>query len=316
MNGAIAVAHYCEGGGHATRMLAVADGIADAGYETVLAGGGPGRAFVEENGYAEFAPRAVDFIRGYQRGSLRIVLERCFPNLVDRVKEYASWLETHAPPLLVADDLSAAIAATLRSVPYYYVTHDPAGFYTNRVERAAAWLRNRFAALTAERFLLPKVWEGKPTIPKAVEIPPIAPGGGKAIEESVGVLVVPSAFSVDGERLIGAIEATGRPVTAVGGDDWEVVASLQGHIEAADAVVCSGYSTVMEAAVAGTPCIVLPQTSEQRGVARAISPLRGFYSVGTVPEVVDALERAEAPREYENGTDRVVEAALGGLAPR
>lgn len=314
MNGAIAVAHYCEGGGHATRMLAVADGIADAGYETVLAGGGPGRAFVEENGYAEFAPRAVDFIRGYQRGNLRVVLERCFPNLVDRVTEYVSWLETHTPPLLVADDLSAAIAATVRSIPYYYVTHDPAGFYTNRVERAAAWLRNRFAALTAERFLLPKVWEGEPTIPKAVEIPPIAPGGGEAVEEPVGLLVVPSAFSVDEERLIGAIEATGRPVTAVGGDEWEVVASLQPYIDAADAVVCSGYSTVMEAAVAGTPCIVLPQTSEQRGVARAISPLRGFYPAETVPEVVDAIERAEPPREYENGTDRVVEAALGGLA--
>lgn len=315
MSGTIAIAHYCEGGGHATRMLAVAEGIADAGYETVLAGGGPGRAFVEENGYTEFAPRAVDFIRGYQRGNLLVVLEQCFPNLIDRVREYVSWLEAHAPPLLVADDLSAAIAATLRSIPYYYVTHDPAGFYTNRVERTAAWLRNRFAARTAERFLLPKVWKGAPTIPSAVEIPPIAPEGDGEVEEPVGVLVVPSAFSVDREQLVGAIEETGRRVTAVGGEEWEVVPSLQPYIHAADAVICSGYSTVMEAAVAGTPCVVLPRTSEQRGVARAVGPLRGFYPAETVPEVVDQLERAEPPREYENGTDRVVEAALGGLAP-
>lgn len=313
MSERVAVAHYCEGAGHATRMLAVAEGIATAGYETTLAGGGPGKAFVERNGYSEFEPLGVDFIRGYQRGNLLVVLKECMPNIFGRVREYVSWLREEEPVLLVTDDLSAAIAATIDSMPYYYVTHDPAAFYTTTVERTAAWARNRFALQTAESFLLPKVWSGVPTIPSAVEIPPIAPAS-EELDESVDVLVVPSAFTVDQNRLTSVLERKGRDITLVGGEHWEIQESLQPYIAAANVVICSGYSTVMEAAVAGTPCILFPETSEQRGVAEAISSERGFYPVETVAEVERLLDRIEEPKPHENGTRNVVDAALDGLS--
>ncbi len=302
----MAVAHYCEGAGHASRMLAVTRALETAGYETVLAGGGPGRTFVERNGYREYEPTPVDLIDGYQRGNPVTALAGAAPALTGRVRDYAGWLRRERPAFLVADDISAAVAATLTRTPYYYLTHDPAGFYTTTAERVGARVRNRFAVATAELFALPKVWTGAPTIPGAEVVPPIAPAGG-ALDASVDVLVVPSAFTVSEDRLRTALERRGRSVTLVGGDDWTVAPSLQPYIERATVVVCSGYSTVMEAAVAGTPCIVLPHTSEQRGVVRALADDVGFYAAASVDDVVSLLDRVEAPTPRPNGVDRFVE---------
>lgn len=249
-DGVIAVAHYCEGAGHASRMLAVAGALEDAGYETTMAGGGPGQVFVERNGYEEHDPQQVDFVEAFQRGRLWDVLSGSFPDAAARVREYVRWLRDEGPLFLVADDITAAIAATLSGTPYYYLTHDPADFYTTAVERVGALVRNRFAVRTAELFALPKVWEGDPTIPGTAVVPPIAPeSDGTA--PVVDVLVVPSAFTIDETRLVAALERQGRSVTLVGGEEWDVEPSLQPYVEAANAVVCSGYSTVMEAAVAG-----------------------------------------------------------------
>ncbi len=304
----VAVAHYCEGAGHATRMLAVVEELEAAGYETVLAGGGPGTKFVEATGYTEYAPLDVDFVGDYQGGGLLDVLRNSGPAVYERVSQYRSWFDDETPVLLVTDDISAAIAATLHGQRYVYVSHDPADFYTTTVERAGAWLRNRIAGRGAEQFLLPKVWTGDPSIPGADDVPPMAPAGD-APEEDVDVLVVPSAFSVDPDRLADALEAKGRDVTQVGGDDWEVQESLQPFIAGANLVICSGYSTVMEAAVAGTPCIVLPATSEQRGVVDALADTPGFYAADSIAGVEALLDAVEAPEPRENGAKRIAEIA-------
>jgi len=47
----VAVAHYPEGAGHATRMLAVARSLEAHGASVALAGGGPGTKFVDLHGY-------------------------------------------------------------------------------------------------------------------------------------------------------------------------------------------------------------------------------------------------------------------------
>ncbi len=304
----VAVAHYCEGAGHATRMLAVASQLEEAGYEVVLAGGGPGTKFIEVNGYDEFEPTTVDFVEDYQReGGLVDAIQHSGPAVVQRIAEYREWMVEQDPDLLVADDLSAAVAAALARQRYVYISHDPREFYATPVERTAGWVRNLLARGTTDRFLLPKVWSGEPTIPGAIEIPPIAPQTGR-VEGSVDVLVVPSAFTVDPDRLVEEMEARGRSVTLVGGDEWSVEQSLQPYIAGANLVVCSGYSTVMESAVAGTPCVILPETSEQRGVGEAIADLTGFYTAESVSDVVSLLDRTETPESQQNGTWRVVDA--------
>lgn len=308
----VAVAHYCEGAGHATRMLAVVAELEAAGYDVVIAGGGPGAKFVEANGYSEFEPTEVDFVGDVQDGSALDVLWNSGPAAYERVQQYRSWFAGEVPALLVTDDILAAIAATIDGQRYVYLSHDPAGFYENPVERAGAWVRNRVARRGAEQFLLPKVWRGDPTIAGADAIPPMAPVSGGE-EADVDVLVVPSAFSVDVDELVDALEARGRRVTLVGGDDWTVQESLQPYVAGADLVVCSGYSTAMECAVAGTPCVLLPATSEQRGVVRALEDTTGFYAADTVDDVVALLDTVEPPEPRENGAVRVAEVAASYL---
>ncbi|MGB9965486.1 glycosyltransferase [Halobacterium sp. CBA1126] len=304
----VAVAHYCEGAGHATRMLAVLEELEAAGYETALAGGGPGTKFVEANGHTEFEPTVVDFVEDLQDGSLVEVARNSVPALYDRIQQYRAWFDEEAPNLLVTDDVSAAIAASLHGQRYVYVSHDPAAFYESTVERAGARLRNGIAGRGAEQFLVPKVWRGDPSIPGADDVPPMAPVDD-APPEDVDVLVVPSEFSVDPDRLADALEARDRDVTLVGGDDWELQESLQPFVAGANLVVCSGYSTVMEAAVAGTPCVVLPATSEQRGVVDALADTPGFYAAESVAGVEALLDDVEAPEPRENGAKRVAEVA-------
>jgi UDP:flavonoid glycosyltransferase YjiC (YdhE family) len=303
----VAVAHYCEGAGHATRMLAIATAIEDAGYEIVLAGGGPGTPFVEANGYEEFEPTPVDFVTDYQRGGTLDTLRHSVPNTVRRVREYRDWLDTHDPDLLVTDDPTAAVAAWRDSQCYFYLAHDPAELYTDWGERAGARVRNGLPLRTAERFFHPKVWAGEPAITGAEPIPPIAPDSGSTAEP-VDVLLVPSAFSLEQSRVVDLLEDRGHEVTVVGGDEWTTQPSLQPSIENATLVVCSGYSTIMEAAVAGTPCLVLPSTSEQRGVAGAIEDIDGFATAETIEELSAALDELGQPEAFDNGVPRVVEA--------
>jgi len=308
----VAVAHYCEGAGHATRMLAVVEELEAAGYDVVIAGGGPGTKFVEANGYTEFEPLDLDFVGDYQNGGLLDVLRNSGPAVAERVKQYRGWFDDEAPALLVTDDISAAIAATLHGQRYVYVSHDPAAFYSTTVERAGAWVRNRIAGYGAEQFLHPKVWSGGPSIPGADDVGPMAPVGD-APDADVDVLVVPSEFSVDPDRLADAIEASGRDVTLVGGDDWELQESLQPFVAGANLVICSGYSTVMEAAVAGTPCIVLPATSEQRGVVDALADTPGFYAADSIAGVEALLDAVEPPEPHANGAKRVADIAASYL---
>ncbi|WP_336038173.1 glycosyltransferase [Halobacterium yunchengense] len=304
----VAVAHYCEGAGHATRMLAVVEELEAAGYDTVIAGGGPGVKFVEANGYTEYEPPDVDFVGDYQDGNLLAVLRNSAPAVYERVDRYRAWFDREVPALLVTDDISAAVAATLHGQRFVYVSHDPSGFYDTAVERAGAWVRNRLARRGAEQFLLPKVWDGAPTIPGAVEIPPMAQlATGEPAD--VDVLVVPSAFSVDPDELADRLEARGRSVTLVGGDDWETQESLQPFVAGADLVVCSGYSTVMECAVAGTACVVVPATSEQRGVVDALADTPGFYAADSIADVEALLDDAAPPEPRANGAARVAEVA-------
>ena len=58
----VAVVHYPEGAGHATRMLAVADAFETAAADVSFAGGGAGTEFVALNGYDASEPTAVDYI--------------------------------------------------------------------------------------------------------------------------------------------------------------------------------------------------------------------------------------------------------------
>lgn len=304
----IAVAHYPEGAGHATRMLAVGRELEAAGHDIVIGGGGPGARFVELNGYDEFRPATVDYVDSYQNRSLRAATANV-PRSVERVQDYRAWLRHEDPDIMVTDDMFASLAAAMTGTPYYKVDHNAGFLYEDRLERAGADWWNRFFLQTAEKFLYPAVWESAAYIPRGAErVPPLALEGNGAADDDIDVLMVPTAHSDDYTRLTQELRDRGRDVTVVGGADWEDVESLQPFIEAASLVVCSGYSTVMEAAVAGTPCLIAPRTSEQRGVARIIAE-EGVDGFRTVDDA-DDLDVDGTPTPMDNGCRTVAETIM------
>jgi hypothetical protein len=318
MDQTVAVAHYPEGAGHATRMLAVAQAFEDAGTEVVLAGGGPGSRFIEHNGYEVFRAAPVDYIGDYQQGSLGRVLTRSLPYSGKRVFDFVRWLRREDPAALVTDDMFAAMAASLTGTPLYIVTHNAASYYDAAVEQVFTWLLNRYQLGTAESFLYPSVWppdEGDP--PSVTHVPPIAldPHGCRGLDEEIGVLVVPSVYSTNFDVLAETLRTEGHRVTLVGDDDWEAVPALLPWIRAADVVVCSGYSTVMEAAVGGTPCVIYPFTDEQHGVTRVIERrgVEGFQVEHSVTHVARAVRHPPESPAHDNGVERVADRVLDEL---
>lgn len=314
----VAVAHYPEGAGHATRMLAVAQAFEAEGARVVLAGGGPGSRFVEHNGYDVFRAAPVDYIGDYQRGSVGRVLTRSLPYSGKRVVDLAGWLRREAPDALVTDDMFGAMAASLTGTPLYVVTHNAASYYDAAVEQAFTWLLNRYQLGAAESFLYPSVWPpdaGDP--PGVTHVPPIAldPDGCPPPDRDVGVLVVPSVYSTGFEVLAETLRTEGHDVTLVGCDGWDPVPALLPWIRAADVVVCSGYSTVMEAAVGGTPCVVYPFTDEQHGVTRVLERrgVRGFQVEHSTAHVARAVRHPPRAPDYDNGVGRVADHVLSAL---
>lgn len=316
MDGPIAVAHYPEGKGHATRMLAVGRALEARGATVAFAGGGPGSELVETYGYDVFRPTAVDFVEGYQYGSLRRTVGGSVPRSCERVVDYLGWFDRRSPSAVVTDDMFAAVAASLRRLPLYVLTHNAPSLYDAVLERVFTWLLTRYQRTVAREFFYPAVWPPTDGDPRGVRrVPPVALEAPAGTAPTVGfdVLLVPSVYSRNFEALADALRADGHEVTVAGGPEWTPVPALLPWIRAAAVVVCSGYSTVMEAAVAGTPCVLYPFTDEQHGVAWNVerAGLQGFQVEHSVHHVVRAVRHPPEPPDYENGTDRVAEGILG-----
>ncbi|MFC7196815.1 hypothetical protein ACFQL4_22785 [Halosimplex aquaticum] len=226
----VAVAHYPEGAGHATRMLAVAEAIESAGGSVRMAGGGAGREFVALNGYDEFEPTTVDYIDTYQDGSLWRAATRSLPASLGRIADYQAWLSATEPDALVTDDMFAAMAATRCDVPLYVLKHDMPGLYDDAVERAGARFHTLFQLSAAREFFYPVVWPGSEADPeRATRIPPVALDGDPPVRDEADVVVVPSHYS-SLSRIADHLRRQGYDVLDVADEDWDPVASLLPYI--------------------------------------------------------------------------------------
>ncbi|MFP4590691.1 MAG: hypothetical protein ACLFM8_04410 [Halobacteriales archaeon] len=312
MTRTVAVAHYCEGAGHASRLLGVAAALEVRELSVAIAGGGPGQRFVELNGYDEPDLPTVEFVRGFQRPDYAALLWRTPRAAIGRLRGFRRWLRAVEPDALVSDDPFATAAAANLDGPRFHVAHDPPAFYDSRLERGGAHLRAWLPRRLGATLVQPTIWEGPPRLDDAVVVGPIAhEGAGEAPE--VDDLLVPSDFSTETSAIEATLRGAGRSVTVVGDEEWTPVASLYPHVDRAEVVVCSGYSTAMEAAVAGTPCVLVPATSEQRGVARALASVRGFRRAANPSMVPACIESVEVPTPRANGAERVGDLVVDAL---
>jgi len=320
----VALAHYPEGAGHATRVMAVARALERRGATVSLAGGGPGRRFYDLNGYDPAEPTCVDYVGDFQSpgdaaGGLRRVLTNSLPDSLRRVREFADWLTEADADALLTDDMFAAAAAVRTRTPLYVLTHNGAGLYRDPVVRLATRSITVGQRAAARRFFYPTVWPPSADDPAGVSrVPPVAleppAGAADAAVPDRDVVVVPSTYTDGFDDLAADLRETGRSVAHVGDDDWTALPALLPALRAADVVVCAGYSTVMEAAVAGTPCVVVPATNEQRGVARRLADVEGFRSVPDRAAAVEAVADPPPAPEFENGVAAVAERVLDDLS--
>lgn len=297
-------------------MLAIANELQTAGADVRMAGGGAGTQFVALHGYDEFEPTIVDYIDTYQGGSLWTVLTESVPATASRVTEYVEWLRDLDPDALVTDDMFAAIAATRVDLPLYVLKHDVPALYQNRIERAGASFHTSFQLSVAREFFYPTVWPQSNADPAGVTyVPPIALDGDGRKRPAPEVVVVPSHYSELG-RIADQLTRQGYDVLDVGSDEWEPVASLLPYLRDADVVVCSGYSTVMDAAVAGTPCIIHPATAEQDAVAGWLErfDVEGFTIAPKPLDVLEAVESPPEPPAFENGAAVIAETVMNDLS--
>jgi UDP:flavonoid glycosyltransferase YjiC (YdhE family) len=305
-------------------MMAVARGLQRRGVEVSLAGGGPGRRLYAPNGFDAYEPPAVDYIGDYQGAAnpvagLGHVVTGSLPDSAARVRGLADWLRDRRPDAVVTDDMFTVAAAAATDTPLYVLSHNAAALYRYPIIRAATVAINAGQRWTAERFFYPTVWppaDGDPAgvtrvPPVALPPPPDAPDPSPA---EPGVVLVPSTYSTAFDAVADRLREAGHTVTAIGDHDWGPVPSLLPLFRRADAMVCSGYSTVMEAAVAGTPCVVAPATNEQRGIARRVRPVEGFDVADTPAGIVRAVDALPTPAATPNGLAAIAERVVDDLA--
>jgi hypothetical protein len=310
----VALAHAPEGAGNATRMMAVAAELEARGREVAVAGGGPGAMFLSLNGYDEFEPPTVEFIDRRQ-ASVLDALARAGPRAARRLRAFWTWIGDVDPAVLLTDDPFAAAAATARRIPFFRLDHSLSADFSATVERTGFRLFNGYSLRAAEGFFYTCLWPDDAPV-GLHGVGPIAhePADPTSVDP-FDALVVPGTYSTGFDRLADRLREAGHSVRLVGGPDWEAVPSMVPYAAAADVVVCTGFSSIAEAAVAGTPCVVYPFIDCQRGVAARIAArdVPGITVVHTLAAAeAAALDPGESP-VAENGAVAVADALVAWL---
>lgn len=314
MDRPIALAHGPEGAGNATRMLAVAEELRRAEADFVIAGGGPGAGFLEMNGFSEYEPTTLDFIAKREGApSLVDALAHAGPRVARRFLDFYRWLDRENPAVLLTDDPFAALPAMLKGIPWYRIDHSSVACYDDPFERLAFRLFNGFSLRASEGFFFTSVFpDPYPTRENLLPVGPIAhepdPDAVAAVDP-FDVLLIPGTYSEGFEEMAAELEADGLSVTMVGGPDWEATPSMLPYHEAADVVVCTGFSSIAEAVVAGTPVVVYPFIDCQQGIAEQIES-RGVEGIEVVHSRADAMAAVRDPPAdpvFENGAPAVAD---------
>jgi len=278
-----AVMYHCEGSGHAMKMLAIAQQLEEQEVEVAITGGGKGEKFIELNGRKTFSPTTIHYTRKYYDEGLLSALTYLARHAPERISDLRGWLVKQEPDFVVTDDPLVPFICMYEGIEYYIVSHWSWKIPKNRIEKVATWAVNRISTLSASEFFYPSVWRGlEPDA--ATSVGPIAPKGENR-DIDLDILVVPTMMKDRTDEFVD--ELSEYKLEVVGSEAWEPQPSLQPYIEEADVVICGGYSTIMEASVAGTSCIIVPHTSEQRDIADILEEYEGYkrYSGNILEDV-------------------------------
>ena len=310
-----AIVYWCDGAGHAARSIPVAQELESRGVEVTVAGGGQGKRFVEMNGYEHPDLTTVAVKGNTPLSFLKHTFFDVVPSSVRRLRELNRWLKDEDPDILVTDDIFAATAAVAQGIEFYRIDHLTPGMLDFRWD-VFLRLYDRTSLAFCENIIVTTLWKEEDA-PKGFElVGPLAQEGDGKVEE-YDVLLNPGTHGDNFEEIRRRLEKRGLEVKMVGSDDWEIQPTMTPHTEAASCVICTGYSSIADTVVAGTPCIVYPFLPFQKSLAEKAERKEtdGVIKADTVDEAVEAAERCcngevENP-EYENGAEEFVDVLLG-----
>ena len=310
----VAIVYWCDGAGHAARSIPVAKEFEARGCEVAIGGGGQGEPFVDMNGFDQ-----PDLTKVAVKGStplsfLRHTLFDLVPSAARRYRELDGWLAAEDPDVLVTDDIFAAIVAIRQEVPFYRIDHLTTELF-GPVWGTPLSIYNRLSLRFGEGIVVSSLWADQPDPPGITRVGPLAQEGDGEVD-SYDVLLNPGTHGENFAAIREALEANGYDVRTVGDDEWETKPAMTPYTAAADVVVCTGYSSIADTVVAGTPCVIYPFLPFQKALADRAEELdiEGVSKAASVTEVLDQVEgycrRDEAP-DYDNGAPAFVDAVLG-----
>jgi len=309
-----AIVYWCDGAGHAARSIPVAQELESRGVEVSVAGGGQGKPFVEMNGYEHPDLTTVAVKGNTPLSFLKHTLFDLVPSSARRLREVNRWLKEEDPDVLVTDDVFAGLSAAAQGIEFYRIDHLTPGMLDLRWD---VFLRmyDRTSLVFCEKIIVSTLWKEEDA-PEGFElVGPLAQEGDEEVEE-YDVLLNPGTHGENFEDIRQRLEGRGLEVKRVGSDDWEIKPSMTPHTEAASCVVCTGYSSIADTVVGGTPCVVYPFLPFQKSLAEKAErkDTTGVMKADTVEEVVESAERCcngevEDP-EYGNGAEEFVDILL------
>ncbi len=311
----VAIVYWCDGAGHAARSIPVAKELESRGVEVSMAGGGPGQKFAEMNGFDHPDFTTVTVEGATPLAFLRHTAFDLVPSALRRMREVYRWLGEEQPDTLVTDDVFAGLAAAVRGIDFYRIDHltpdllDPLWAFPLNVY-------NQISLAFAEGIIVTSLWPDDPAPKGITRVGPLAQEGEEEGVEPYDVLLNPGTHGEGFDEIRRRLEAEGLDVRTVGDDDWETKPTMTPYTAAADVVICTGFSSIADTVVAGTPCVIYPFLPFQKALAERAEEKR-IEGVGRATTVEEAVEKAMYYRDsderpaYENGAPAFVDTVLG-----
>ncbi|WP_096390902.1 glycosyltransferase [Halopenitus persicus] len=311
----VAIVYWCDGAGHAARSIPVAKELESRGVDVSIAGGGQGARFVDMNGFDQPDLTTVSVKGDTPLSFLKHTLLDLVPSSVRRTRELHRWLAAEDPDVLITDDVFAGLSAAAQGIDFYRIDHLTPDLF------GPAWgtplrIYNAISLLFGEGILVTSLWPDDPDPAGIRRVGPLAQEGnsdGKIDEYDV--LINPGTHGEGFAEIRTRLEADGYTVRTVGDDDWETKPTMTPYTEAADVVICTGFSSIADTVVAGTPCVIYPFLPFQKAIAER-AERKGIEGVAKATSVPDAVLKAkrfcesEESPDYENGAPEFVDAVL------
>ncbi|MFB6115994.1 MAG: glycosyltransferase [Candidatus Nanosalina sp.] len=319
MSDKIGIIYWCFGAGHTARIIPLAKELRSRGVDVSVAGGGAGKDFVEMNGFEQPGLTEISVDTNSHLRMVRDMIFDALPSTVKRTRDINSWMKREKPDKLVTDDPLAVFVAAVQGVDVYRVEHLEPDILGPFWGTALSLWNSVFKMIGGEKVVVTCLWPEEENSSDLREyVGPLAQEGDDNEKniDSYDVLLSPGTFGEDFEEIREKLEEKDLDVRTVGDDDWETTKTMAPYTEAADCVVCAGFSSIADAVVPGTPTVIYPFIPGQKAIAGKVDDkeIKGIETAYSTEQAVKSAlsiskSNTESP-DYENGASKFADILL------